>query len=47
MRLKISFIDVKNQLIVLSKKDSYNNKDAFQNCYHKDIFINSSDNDER
>ena len=41
------FIDVKNQLIVLSRKDSYSNKGASQNCYHKDIFISASYNDER
>ena len=31
-------MNVKNQLIVLSKKDSYSSKGAFQNCYHIDIF---------
>ena len=31
-------IIVKNQLIVLSKKDFYVYKGAFKNCSHKDIF---------
>ena len=35
-QININDIDIKR--IVLFKKDSYGNKGAFQNCYHKDIF---------
>ena len=36
VRLKSIFHDLKIQLII---KDSYSNIGAFQNCYHKHVFI--------